>query len=394
MSANNARLSRISTLPKMGDPEYAQHLKGLKNKMLVLHSGQAAATIVEGLDRMIGQLEASPERRAELDAWYKDRIAAMRAGDAEARAEVTKIRLTRISNYLIALSNWMPFFDIENLADDEIPYWMNESAMEVRVAESRGPDGGVNKSRILKFRERHQVLLYQLATEMYEYPLWDPYRGNVADEVKALIDLSRDLNEKVSQNAGVLVKAACVAAFTTTGNRKSRTFFTHSSIVAADLPTTNRIDGTGFTPATTRFSKPIMDAIIAYGDSWGNLFGAPLRPKMILMPAKDVSGYLADVTFTSQTNGVTEQLLGRGRIESYAGVDWEFYPDVTLASGDGFAYVMLGKIGKIFFKPGGDIMYDEVTNKLGNLGEMGASKWVGMVAPLPLNPLVLRIKYK
>lgn len=382
----------MSATPKFSTKaEYLAHLKGLRSRASLYTAVTCAAIIggASGLDAMIQSVE-SDGYDANCEG-YRELVKRSRQGDIGATAEVTKIRLTRIQNYYVAKSNWLMFFEVQTLADNEIPYFQNESRGETRAAVS-SQDGKPRKSDILKYQDQVQVRLFMLASELYEYMKWDMYRGNVADEIKALIDIAGDLEEKVNQKAKPFVTGA-IGNFVTTGAKQSRTFTLHSAIDTGNIPTTNDLDLDG----DGRFSKAVMDGIIAYCASWANLFGAPLRPSSILIPSKDTTGWLADVTLTSQSNPMTDQIWGGGKIENYAGYSFPLIPDLTLSPTEGYAYVSLGRpVGIMYHKPGGDLMYeqDSKDGPLGNTGEMGARKCIGFAQPEQWSPFVLRVKYK
>jgi len=356
----------------------------------MLHSTATALVLAASIGEMITNVESDGyDDRAKA---YGELVQRAREKDPVAMAEVTKIRAQRINNYLTARSNWLMFFDTVTLGPAEIPEYINESRQQIRVGVS-GPDGGYRRSQILKFQDHVQIIPFPVATELYEYIIWDPLRGNIADEIKALIDVAGDLEEQISQKAKVFVQNACVSAFTTTGARQDRTFVTHSSVATANLPTTNRIDAS----SGGRFSKVAMDAIAKYCAQWGMLFGEMLKPEVVLLPSSDSTGQLADVTLTSFSNDITSQIFGGGMILDYGGYKWNVLPDVTLNPDDKFAYVKMNKpIGQYFQKPDGDVVYDnpQKDGPLGNSGEMGMKKWIAFATPYQWNPFVLRVQYK
>ncbi len=380
--------------PKFTTPQYLAHLKSLRAKA-ALHTATTALVLCASIDSMIKSVESDGyDDRSQA---YAALVVRARERDPVAMAEVTKIRQTRINNYLSARSNWLMFFNQVTLGVAEIAEYIHESRQEVRIGYSGGADGGYRRSNILKFKDHVQVPLFPMTSEMYEYFLWDPYRGSIADEIKALIDIAGDLEEKISQKAKTFVDAACLATFTLTGARQARTFFTHSSIATGNLPLGNILD----VHTAGRWSKAAMDGVAQYCAAFGTLFGEVLKPEVVMLPSSDATGQLADVSLTSQQNDMTAQIFGGGQIVDYGGYKWTIVPDVTLSpdvgSGHAYAYVKMNKpIGDYFHKPDGDKTHDnpQKDGPLGNTGEMGMKKWIGFATPLQWNPFVLKVQYK
>jgi hypothetical protein len=370
--------------------DYVNFLKGLKARAAHTVAAQASA-VQANLDTMIANVQA--EDHEETAKQWADKVKAAGLGDVTAKAEVSRIRLLRTQNFLVAMSNWMPFFREVSLAENEIPYWQNESQMET-TANYTGADGRPRKSTIVKHREQVQINLHKVTSDEVEYLLIDPYKGRIADETKALINIARDMAVKIDQYAKPFVQGATVANFSNGSSRRSgKTFVLHSVVAAANLPAGNQIQAT----ADSRFSKAAMDAIIKYCASFGNLYGEMLRPVAIYLPASDSTGHLADVTLTSNSNSIVEQIFGGGIIQNYGGFNWPLIPDITLSPADKFAYVRFNMpVGEYYTKPSLDEMFDEVTrdSRINNKGMMYQSKWIGFCTPLPWNPFVLRVQYK
>lgn len=374
------------------DQEYIDFLEKLKLRSAI-HQPITASAIQGTLDEMIKNIR-SENKGAVAEKW-KELVKASRMGDVDARAKVARIRMLKVNNYLMALSNWLMFFNKVNLAEDEVPYWENSVGREVAVAYT-GPDGKARRAQVPKDQAFNQIGLKKLSTEIVEYFLFDPIKGRIADEQKALIDLARDLKAGIDRRAKPFVTAAA-AAFTTTGANTGRTYVLGGDIASGNVPTTNAIDVSDAPESSTRFSKAAMDAIIGYAMSFGDLFGMQLRPKAILVPASDVSGILADVTFTSQPNSIVEQIFDGGRVKNYAGYNFDIIPDITLAPADGFAYVAFDHpIGECYEKNDPYGTRDVITpeSEMNNKGQMYQSTYIGFVQPKPWSPFVLRVKYK
>jgi len=370
----------------------------LRNRAHLLHGAVTAAALVGTLDQMILNLQ-DPENAAQTK--YAEMVKLARAGDISMQAEVAQIRAVRISNWLAAKSNALTFFDEQALAPNEVPYVINETGREILVC-TIGQDGQPRKTQIARDQTEQQFQIRLLSTEEVEYPLIDVIRGNVADETKQLVDLTRELNTQIDKIAWPLVSGnvgagGAIGAFVTTGARANRTYVPHSSINTNNLPTTNLLvsssSGNG-----TFFNKDCMDAILDYKMAWGQTWDGLTSTRIVVyIPSKDAAGWTRSITMTTQPNSVAEQVLQDGVVHHYAGHDWVFVADPTLDPNAGLAYVRLGNaLGTYFTKPNLDLVRDIMTprQEMQNKGSMWARKAYCFVAPAQNRPNVVAIRYK
>ena len=369
-------------------------LNKLKIRATNLHMPVTASKLVETFDEMIANLQ-DPEADAKAKR-YEEMIKLAREGDASMKAAVSKIRMLRINNYLVARSNALTFFERVTLADDEIPYMVNESRTPI-VISYIGQDGRARKTQIMKYQEEQQLALALISSEEVEYPLMDIYRGRVADEVKALVDISQDMDNKIDALAWPYITASTIGTFNTGGTRAGKHFVVGGAINIANLPTTNLVVSSS-SGAGTRFNKDCLDAILDYIGAWGDILpGGAMSPVVVYLPSKDAMGWVRSITMTSQPNSLVEQVIDTGFPMHYAGRNWVFVGDPTLDPTAGLAYVRTNKpVGQFFEKPGMDQTVDEVTSesRKQNKGSMYSQKVIGWGLPTTwaLNLIVCRYK--
>lgn len=354
-----------------------------------LHTEFTAAALVANLDKMI-ENAGKEDRQKE----YLEKVRLAREGDIGLQAEVAKIRSIRLNNFIIARSNAMTFFDIINLADNEIPYVENTTRFHVIVSYI-GQDGRPRKMQIPKEQVQAQIPLKFLSSEEVEYPLIDIYRGHVADDTKALVDIGFDMDVKVDQVVFPLVTGA-IGAFTLTGAKASRVYVPHGGINVANLPTTNDVPVVG-AGAGTKFNKAALDAILQYVAAWGNVFpGETMKPVTVYIPSKDAMGFLDSITITSQPNSLVEAIIDTGFPFHYV-IDWTIVADPTLDPDAGYAYVKTNRpVGTVFTKTSLDKTFDQSTPEMErqNKGMMWQRKVIGGFVPAAQKMNVLRVRYK
>lgn len=372
------------------DDEQIDFLTKLKSRAgFVMATAQAARPAQSVMDKCISNLTKPKDERDAQRKEYGALVTAARAGDATALAAVARIRVKKVMAFLQSMSNWAMFFDRVPLADDEAPYWSNTFQREVFVSAS-GADGKPRRHQAQRDIRFTQIQPTLVSSAIVEYTLRDLVYGNIADETRAMVNIAADLAFKIDQMAKPFVTGS-IGNFTVTGDKLARTYVPHSGVQTDNLPTTNAITET----TDARFAKRVMDKLIAYGTSWGNLYGVEFRPMGIIIPSKDSSGHTADVTWTSNTNSVVEQILGGGIVTDYFGYKFPIIPDVTLSYTAAKAYVKFGAVGEMYDKPGLAQSYDIVTDesRANNKGKMQQSAVVGFCAPKPLNPFVVEVTY-
>jgi hypothetical protein len=313
--------------------------------------------------------------------------------DAAVMAELSKLRVISVDNFLVASANALSFFDTVTLGANEIPFIENTSRQEIIVSYI-GQDGRARKTQPVRYQEQAQVQLRVISTEEYEYKIKDILRGNVADSSKANIDMTYDMTMKVNKLAWPYIKGL-IGNFTTGGAKQHNVYALHSSINANNIPTTNLLYPTDVTDpssqsTTSLFGKTCMDAILIYCAAWGvdafrwtGMTGA-LKPVAVYIPSSEIMGFLSQITLTSFPNEVVQDIMENGFPMHYAGVDWLFVPDATLDPKAGLAYVRTNRsIGTYFTKPSFDEVFEDtsIDMRKQNLGSVSMNKAIGWGIP-------------
>jgi hypothetical protein len=314
--------------------------------------------------------------------------------------ELNRLRAIVVDNFVVAQSNAGSFFDQIKLEADEEPILVNDTGLEMK-ARVIGEDGRPHLTQILKKMSKTPIPLELVSTRLLEYPLRDLYRGtSVRDDVLNAAPLSRDLSIAIDQKLWVLIKALPVAAYVTTGAESARAYVLHSAIKAANIPSGNLIDVTGTSGA--KFNFVVIKAIVKYFIQVGNTFGDPLMPKAIFVPSVDLSGFIDDISLTSDgTNPGVQQIFENGYVVSLAGRSIMLVGDATLDPALGLAYVSTNKpIGKWFTKPSLDQTIPGSTEeipvdwRLENKGRVAMQKVFGAVTSNRWGMNMLAVKYK
>lgn len=356
----------------------AQMLKELKARASVLQPATAMQVTA-----VLAQMEESlkdPEKNKKL----QELIVKAREGDVTAQAQMARLRVISVDNFLLASTNPITFFDTVNLADDEVPYIENTSKQEITVS-FIGQDGRARKTQGIKYQEQAQCQLLVLSTEEFEYQLVDIYTGEVKTASLANIDMAYDFSAQISKLMWPFVKAA-IGPFSLTGPRSGRVYYPHSLVNVKNLPTTNLLVTPGNT-TTTMFRKESMDMILKYCAAWGTdaFRDGMLRPAAVFIPSSEIMGFLDQVTLTSQPNTKVEEIFETGFVMTYGGVRWTFLADATLDPDEGLAYVKFNKgIGSFFRKPGMDRTFVDESMEMQkqNKGSVSMSKVVGWGLPI------------
>lgn len=371
-------------------PALQNFLATSKGRVLALNGLSAQPGNFAGLDTVFDTAlkGATPEQAAAL-AGLVERA---RTNDPASITELAEFRLTTIDTYVRATNNFAAlFFRGVNLGATQTAAFQHTFRHPVNVRYV-GQDGGVRISRLTKSQKQVLIDLRELWTDDVEYPLRDINQGtDVAGMAQATVDLSWDLTHKINKDAKTLLDAA-LGAFVTTGAKLDRTWVAHPDVLTAGLPTTNILTLSGNT-ASTKFRMAAIEAIIKYCDSWGNLFGAPVRPTgAILIPASESTGLVSEFSPTGLTsNAVADGVLANYTQFSYMNVNWTLIPDVTL--GLGKAYVVLNRpVGEVYYKPSFD-REDVKTNVRENWERRATMKVINFATPEPWRPFVLQVVY-
>ena len=389
--------------------DYIAFLKNLRQGMNLNVSAVAEASKAN-LDGVIAKASMDPGEevtKKSAEVWDNLRKAAITGTQftynlgkenertVDARAEVNRIFVKRINNFLVPMSFALEFFEIQSLPDNGQPYYENETDHEVRIS-LVGQDGGMRESAVVLSRGQTQIPLWTLASEVVKYQLMDILKGTVADENAKLVNIARDLQLNLDSRLWTALKTAVsggvgvIGNFTTTGEKRNRTWNLHSTVASDNLPTTNALSDT----TDGYFGKKHLDLIFKYAAKFQGLMpDMDLYPTKIYLPTSATLGQLADTTLTMTPNALNEQVLTRGFIQNYLGrnIVYQGVPQFTAASKA--AYVRFNRpVGLYFDKPGMMKMLnkrDEWTNE----GEMGTKMVWGACVPRQNNPFIVKVTY-
>ncbi len=290
-------------------------------------------------------------------------IRASRAGDVEMKSALAEIRIFTTDNFLMANSNPLSFFEVVNLADSDEPFIENTSKFQIDVSYI-GQDGRAKRTQGVKYQEQARVDLKTLSTDDFEYFIRDIYKGDVKSPSLANVDMARDVTLKTNALLWPFIKNS-IGNFGITGAKSSRVYVPSKNVIATNLPGTNLLTATGNT-ASTLWRKACMDAVIKYITAWGaGAFadGDFSRKIVVYIPSAHLTGFLDEITMTSQPNSKVEQIFENAGLEmDYGGYHWVLVGDNTLDPADRTAYVQLGKpVGYFFTKPGMDETFVDQT---------------------------------
>lgn len=395
----------------MNRQDYLQFLRNLRaNNDLKLACDMAESS--RNLDQMIAVAAMDPaaaETKKIHQMWDQLREAALQPGgrftfseeaevygkhraageSVDANAEVTRIYIERVTNYVLPMSWAGEFFTVKNLADNEMAYLQFETNSQVRVAKV-GQDGGIRSTYVTKFQSQDQVPLFIIASQKVKWRLWDLLRGNVADENEKLVNIAKDVELELDSRLLTGWLAPSIASFTFTGAPERRTLNLHSSVPVANLPSTNAIGGL---TAAGGVNKAVLDAVFAYCSRFANLDLADLYPVGFYYPSRFALSITGDITLTNAAAGTADlakQVFTRGFIDQYLNRTLAYRPLANLAGK--YVYVRTNKpVGTLYRKPNADRMIRKVDEEE-NEGSALMRMAFGAVVPEPNRVNVLRIQ--
>jgi hypothetical protein len=307
-------------------------------------------------------------------------------GDRTALKSLNAIRVEQVDNFVKATSNHLSFFEIVTLNEDEVPYVRNETASEISVS-YLSQDGKPRMVKIEVNQVETPIELRYISSRKVGYRTQDIYRGNISALAQKTFDIGFDVKQQIDKEARTLLdlsvsNGGAYGAFTFTGEKASRIYVPHSSLITTHLPTTNALTVKNRKSSVTGkvvwldsddaavanesaadvcgfFGVPVLQDILRYCDQWGDIFtDGRLRPTgEIMVPSSDIQDILfglgtvgANVNQTKLQDDI--QQLGYTGF-SYGGVNWKFIPDVTIPVGTCFP--KLNKLaGRVFMKPSMD----------------------------------------
>jgi len=316
--------------------------------------------------------------------------------DAEAITELNALRSTTIDLYVRATSNFATsFFEEVTLQPNEQAVYIHTFRNQVNVRYI-GQDGDARQVKAVKAQKQVFVDMRELTTDDVVYPIRDINLGtDVNAAAQATVDLSYDLANKVDVDAKTLVDAS-IGSFVTTGAKLNRTWIPNDRIITGNLPTTNLItlsdNGTGANQSN-KFRLNVIRAIMQYCNTWGNIFGGPLKPTgTILVPAIDATDLAFEILPTGNTfNAVAQAVLQDYMQFDYMGYRWTMVPDVTIAQGACYP-VLNRKLGDHYTKPSMDEEFVE-TDRRKNIETRAQMKVHNFAVPEPWRVGAMRVVY-
>jgi hypothetical protein len=318
-------------------------------------------------------------------------------GNEEAGRTLAAIRLETVDNYVRVGSDFMSYFNIVTLKDNEQPYIQNTTKSETRIL-YLSEDAEPKMVKAVRPTAETAIELRQITTEPVWYRTRDIYKGQIADLARATFDIGFDLKNKFDREAYNLMITALnsggpYGTFSLTGSKVSRLYVPNSLIDTSQLPTTNDLtvkrrtinaktnqvvwlndDDTVAASESAAdiagyFGVPVLQDIVRYCMGWAGVFSdGPLQPTgEIQVPAIDVQDILMGLGTPTpnvmQTNAQEQiQKNGFANIGEWFGVNWKIIPNVTIPSGT--CYPKLNKTaGNVYLKPGMDEEFTETDNK-------------------------------
>lgn len=315
---------------------------------------------------------------------------------------------TVVYNYITATSRWADFFRQVNLANDEMPELTIDPGTKQKLrVRSIGIDGGFELVQPNRQGGLSRIFpdIQRIVTDDYEYPIYEPCRGDVRQEFINLVDHAMAIADAINDALAAAIQTSSmpsspyVASFVTTGPEADRHYLTDPRVNVNNLPTGNYI----VLPANTSTStirQAFLTEIIKYAGKWGTFSdGTSLSVEAVHIASADAFGWLDQVNFitTMGTNPVIDQIFNGGQVMSYANQSFNWIADNTIDPSLGIAYVRFNRpIGELYRKPGMDQMFHDTSVALQkeNKERMAMASHFGIAMPLQWNPFTLAIKYR
>lgn len=367
----------------------------------------------EHLDAILARMSESAGDEASLKAAEQLLSAAATGSDAASRS-LNAIRVETTSNLVIPELRILPaFFDVVQLADNERPFWQNETREEVNVRQVSSDGRRGITSRFVKPQTETPIELREIASDPIRYSVRDVNLGNVqpANSARANIDIARDVAARLDA-LGLAFLNNCFGSWSlTSGARQDRVIVPHSYIASANLPLSNDItlDGTtldamGITRSgrvvnttTTGLRQEVFEALTWYTAAWGEAkpAGYAVEPTgVLLVPSKDVTTIGNSLTLDgAKGSDIAEAIKkdGFARVP-WMGKIWTLVPSATLAPNT-LLVPFTKRIGVLYLKPSMDWEESKVDIK-NNYEERSAGKVYGLYSPSHFKPFALRIRYR
>ena len=358
--------------------ELQKRLLGLAGRCRTLNGLGVSATMA-GLDKVFEEAAKTggiPKMSYEgKDVPITDVMDMARRKVPSAIQALNALRMENVELYVRATSNFGMMFETVTLEENEQPVIEHSYRNPVAVRYI-GEDGGARTVKAVKARKQTFFPLRELHSNEVGYQIRDINQGNdIAAASQATVDIAWDLANKEDMEMFNLLQGGTIngqsygagvyGAFRTTGTKLDRTYIPNPRIQTANLPTTNLIINSGIydlvegvqTAAHSNvFRFGVIRAIMKYCDSWGNIWGRPIRPTgAILIPSSETTSISDEIQPTGRFyNEVAQGVLQSYTMFEYMGVRWTLIGDPNLAPGACFP-ILNGKVGNRYAKP----MFDE-----------------------------------
>ncbi len=368
-------------------------LTGLKARLSLMHAG-TRQNLTEFFDSALKAC-GNEDHRAKLNDLQQRALT-----DASAMRQLNALRVITIQNFVTAMANAAAFFETITLEDSDEPIIENNTRQEIR-ARFLGEDGKPHMTPAIRTRGTTRVDLRTLGTDEVGYPLVDVYKGRIAEQALANMDLSYDLSMKKNSELWALVKA-CVGAFTLTGAKQDRVYVPHSTIAAGNLPTSNLVQLSGNT-TSSKFRFDVVRQAVKWCLSWGNnstSFGE-IVPVTFYLPSADIGGMLDEIDVDSPDNAIVNEIADTGYVLKLGGKQFNLIGDATLNPAEGRCYVRTNvPLGKHLPKPSMSAVYPESPDQISseqrqsNKGKTWMKEVYGAYVPNSSRMGVIALEYR
>jgi len=355
LASANPNTRQVEYASRLSVEDVGRFLGRIKQRAEIINPMNIGKKIVAWAETAMEAIHTEDWLRSKGDIAY-----AAAHGDREAVAlHAAAVEITT-ENVVRANSNWLAYFEERSLGEEDYPV-INPDKVGMQVAiDAIGQDGG-NRTIAAQLNDPSPVFvpLHMRATNWIEYPLVDAYHGSkVKDLALAQFDVARDRAWRTDELLAsyLLVGGAntrLVDTFVTSGDIGLRDYYAHPRVNVANLPDGNFVTLTG-NSTTTKFRKEVFDAIIEYCRAWGEdvMEGGTPRPVEITVASSHVTAFLSQVTLTTQSNMIVDQIFEGGMVMTYAGYTWIITGNNTIDPNSGVAYVRMDQpVGIFFDKP-------------------------------------------
>lgn len=320
-------------------------------------------------------------------------------GDSQSRIALGMSIAESVGHLVRSTSNWLSWYDVRTLAEDEIPFLHNyvPQTINVRIGNSDGTlrqhHGSPNDSA------DERVSLYFILSDVFTGIIFDVYKGDIKQMQLGTVDIAMDIAESidgVAQTAITVGSANSIYTdtFVTDGSPAAH-YHASNRIQTGNFPTGNIIAAAG-NGASTLPRLAVLTAIHEYYSRFGSgvFDGQDAVPVAIHVAAIHAAAFSAEFTPTSHMNRYTDQVFQNPFSLEAHGRNFLIVPDNTIDPADKHVYVRPNlPIGLHFQKPAGDkVGYEE--DDRNNEFKTWERKCIGWAFPVTWQPRSVAIKFK